>query len=763
MSKEYGGKKIIEKVYRPKNGKGYIKTQTYSRVKEEKNRPRFEKPKKQIRTGRNQGSKGKPTEKKEKKKQYWKATKYTARGPVLADNKQAWILGSRYNSNANSVLPVTVPLSYETLVGPAVATVSLAYSHGYRQRCAQNSSTQDYPYYAMLYFFHLLEASATMTQVTVPKNKIAVWIRDLLAEISPKTGALLGSGVLSYKWDYSNNTVPGPTFNYPLSSTTSMYFGQPGGTTTGGYNTMIAASGGYTTEIGGVAFAHLCTFLSNLTVIQRGEFAPWQLVDLNVESSPLNNSVAAFAASNKVIGKGLIGGYLSSIASSETHIDAPKFSVFARDDDLSRGFRAHHPSSGDSNWLVASILNQKTYKEYFSKNYTIFKPCDAFEFFDRVASYIARAFGHYYASQNSNNTSRLLNIGLTASEFLVLMRLQLMKIFSATQYGVQTIYPYVGTVDNFIPWPVTACGAPAIDATPVLLPLFLTENLQALRAREIYTNINPATGKLDKKSPRMYVGILGQYAETAFEAKTYQYNNGSSMVSIFTGDGDSVDLINCKCNTVFVDFGGSPKIFEDTEQFNSVMTVLGPYTQQQTMLEGDEGIAGISVIGRTYVVGVTKQEDKKCKKERRKSVNDPSIALEEKRIRAYLSQQVPVSGVTAIQKSFWNPEFLEIINQQATGNVTIDTLRSLNLEMWQEMFGQNFSSGGNENLPMVEMRKACVDNCAKAYNADNSTVVKSMLRLAETGRAGILGDLAKQFAAPLLMAGTSALTSMIPF
>jgi hypothetical protein len=399
-------------------------------------------------------------------------------------------------------------------------------------------------------------------------------------------------------------------------------------------------------------------------------------------------------------------------------------------------------------------------------------------------------FNLYYL--DDQNTNRIPNLGITWWDFLIILRKICMRNFTATQYGVQSLRFYYNDTDDFIPFLCGSGTSSSDNTTTMKLPLFAVENLNALRARVVYPNVNPVTGKQLDKYPRMYVPVLGIYLDSTFLYNEYNYEDGKDLVNIFGGplDPTIINLVDGQLNKQYVDFDTSPIISANMTQWNKVMGILSPYIQQPTMYTGDQGVNVLTVIGDAYFVkkipqdmvkkiGINnnnksiravKKDDKEAiirvvsKKDEKEIIRGkPKITVYEKVVTHYLSQQVPIIDIVGIKKAFWIPEWKYFVqNSNPVGNVAVDTIRSLNLMVWVDFAGQRYNtSTDGDYMPMEELRTMFTANCIKNRNADNDTFVKQILALTEAGRAGLLGDLVSTFGGELVSGAIRTAASFI--
>jgi len=687
-----------------------------------------------------------------------------ASGSDLRITPSSYSPSGLFVSNANEVAKIKVVVDSEIATGIAASFLSHAMNRGYRQYCANNGSS-DNLYMSFLFIWHMIVKCMQGNQADIPKVEFPDFLLEILAALQPKDGAQVGSGVVGYSWKISNpNSVPGPFFKYPniQSSVGGTFFlGSATSSLTQGYNVMAATTTAYSDELGKSAFQDLINFMSDRTLSKDGRYQPLRSRTYDLNGTYLEKSVSAFASVNKVIGDGVKGGFAYSLAALETTIKHPKFCCFADPTiNLNRGFNKYHSSGGDSNYLVMSLLTQMRADEVTNPNHPIFKPIDFYEFADRFARYITICF-QKYTDDNSVN-KRYPNIGLTAEDFLIALRKILMTNFSETQYGVQSLRFYGGTSqDEFYPFMCGAgCGSSGRLAT-LILPLYMVENMNSLRARQVYPNINPKTRKTVLKNPRVYVPVLGKYQKSIFQQEIYNYQVGEDNISIFLPGQILVNLVDGNVNNVFLDIDLSEKVSNSIEQLNDILNVFGMYTQQPTAFTGDSGVNVLTVIGDTYFVR-DKNETYKDKSD--KSQKGKKVVLIEKDVIGRMSQQIPFQDLSAIKKPFVTPEYRLNTLLTDVGSIDVNTMKILNYEMWFEGLGQKYGGTEEGSYPnMIQLRREWTSHCVKDKLGKNTMIVDQLVKLTEAGNAGLLGSLVSVFGGELAKTAVGALGGFIPY
>jgi len=697
-------------------------------------------------------------------------------GPSIDVAGKSYVMNGFYTNNVTNNAKIQVSTTGDAAIGIACAILSHANEHGFRVFCVDQNSPND-PYLAFCFIVNTMWQVMQGQQANVPKVDFPDYLLEILSAIQPKTGMQCGAGTLGYSWVLVGSpSLPPASFLFPSIIGSGKYcFGETSTTINGdGYNLMLLTSGGYSDLTGANAFQNLTNFMGSRLNYKNDRYNPFVKRTFSLVGTKLERSASAFSSTNPVIGAGVSGGFVNSVAALETSVKHQKFAVFADPTQkLSRGFRNYRAAGGDATWLVCSILQQVLRGEYSNPNYPAFKPVDFYEFAERLAMICVRLFEYYYADKTV--TQSITNLGINAMQFLIILRKTLMRAFGGTQYGVQSLRFYTSTSgDEFIP---LLCGSNCTSSNQgvaMTLPLFYVENMNALRPRATWNNINPKTGRLVKKNPKCYIPVLGAYDKYAFNSKLYTYQSGEGTTSIFapdSGDGP-ISIIDGTQGSDFVDLDCSPAIAAQIMLYNKAMTVLGSYIQAPTTYTGDGGVNVLAVIADTYIVteipvknkDCDKKGDKKDKKEK-KDKKLPTITTEDKKFVARTSIQKPIGDLNMIKKAFINPEYKEQKISSGIGSINLETTRTLNQEMAIEVLGTKFAGTSLDGAyeESNDSRKQFVDLCVRAKDAPPSTIILQIQELTKNGEAGILGSLATAFGGVLVNTAGAVLNQYLPY
>lgn len=693
---------------------------------------------------------------------------FQARGPSVDTAGKSAIDGGLFTENNVSNSKIEVQVNAETAIGIGCGIISHALNHGWRTQCMKQS-TPDFPYYAFVFIYDTVINVMEGNQANVPKVEFPDFLLEILAAVQPKMGQQVGSGTVGYSWTVTGYGTPTNFFSFPANSVAygKYAFGTTSSSIADGFNTITLTAPGYTLEKGTSAFQSLINFMNGRLKDPTKKYRPYAKRTFDLKGTVLERSPSAFSSSNMVIGGGVSGGFAYSLAALETSIKHPKFAVFADPSQkLARGFRNYRAAGGDTTWLVCSIMEQCLRSEFSNPNYAAFKPVDFYEIADRLCLVIVSLFNKYYADLTVKQT--IVDLGLTPSHFLVILRKTLMYAFGATQYGVQSLrfYPNSQPQDDFIPF-LCAVGTSSSDApASMILPLYMVENLNALRGRATWNNVNPRTGGLVKKNPKHYVPVLGQYQKYAFDPKVYNYYNGEALINIFAaGAYDDISMVDGTFSGTWYDLDLSPIIATDLATYNRTMNILGPYTQSPTTFNGDGGVNVLTVIADTYLVleNVQKSKDKKISKDKEKGRKQLSVM--DKKFTARISMQPPYNDINMIKKAFVNPEYRLQTSTGGVGTINTETMKTLNLEMNEEVLGVPFTVGNNSGAyaDAADSRIQFVSLCTKNKDAADDTIVRQISSLTEAGQAGLLGSLVQTFGGVLTNTAAMALNAYIPY
>jgi len=689
---------------------------------------------------------------------------------------------SKVVSDNNNLVSVTVDFDLNAFIGVVSAAMARSYSAGYLEYIMQQGPNfNSYPYFAARYFNDLLVSVVTTTD-SIPKFKIPIWIRDLLAALSPKTNVKFASGSISFKARIGNQQSDFSRYVYPSIQGNAFQFLNFCNTSTvssGGYLVMDNISTNYQELIGAQAFKDWCTFMESKQSNIAGDYAPWKLVDATLDDSPLRNSVTTYAFSSALIGQGQGIGAWSSMISLEVFPREPKFAVFCLNAPNRRGFRGYHAMGGDSNYLVGSILNQAYTKEYKSKNYPVMKCVDFFEVAQRYLMLLQTVMTRAKADAQVKTPDA---IPMTLNDFLVLLRCALMENFSGSQYQIQSIWDKIGQTDMFIPYLCGSNTAPRGSSIQFPGPLLFVENMKSLRGRRVYSNVIPGKDKLDLHSPRYYLPILGQYKTApVWTTDDWQYTNGEGDAPMFTGTGDPVSLVDGSLNGTWLNVANSPVIQTNAAAFSKFWDSIKSYIEKPAILTPEPGINAFELITMTALVDeyvdnnkvVPQKKKEKCdsdedmeivikKKPKKRS---PMVSIEKKGLMAVTSQQPFLESMWQIQSMCVLPEMTVHITSSDTGSINHDTLRVVNVEpntiFVSAVTGQNASPTSLVNYS--SLRSKYVSAMVKSFNAEDSELTSNLMKLSDQGRGNLFNSIAKAFTTvePLIPLASSAIRMML--
>jgi len=140
------------------------------------------------------------------------------------------------------------------------------------------------------------------------------------------------------------------------------------------------------------------------------------------------------------------------------------------------------------------------------------------------------------------------------------------------------------------------------------------------------------------------------------------------------------------------------------------------------------------------------------------------ITVYDKSARNYISQQIPIIDIAPIKKAMWLPEWkFYKNNSNPAGNITVDTIRSLNILCWMDNSGVQYSANDNGDFATFDsIRAQFVTHCVKNRNADDNSTIKVIQELVKAGRAGLLGDLVGTFGGEITSTLIRTAASFIP-
>jgi hypothetical protein len=683
--------------------------------------------------------------------------------------------------NAQPTVTIAMTLSPGALFGVVQQYLSAALSRGF----LAVSSAGD-PYYAAVYMVNVLLAFArgTVPQAsTVPK-----WLLHLGHALAPKT-VPFGTGFVRYAFntdDFGVQYVPaskvviGPTvYGYEY-----LLWGIGAGNVDF-FPTAVAPSM-YTDTLGFKAWSLLTTFMTDTR-------NPNTLMVPSTSHSIYETNVSAYTFVQE--GRGLGAGSTPSLAQVqglEVPIRTPCLGTFVGAAlggiPATRYAKFSQTWSGDSmlTSLLFNALLQSPKSLSFRKNPRL-KYIDFLEFLDVMALYVSAL-----QTQAINTPGAAVSIPpanlicpLSLQELGLLLRNEMMTIFSDSQSAVQASYPrypLAGTDNEFVPFVMSSTTVP-LQGTAMKLPIYVVENLKCLKGRPLRK-----IGKDGKKKfLSMSLPVIGQYHEDLLVQADYKYPdpNGGFLPSFTTlsnvmkrrrreskeGTGVFVPEVEAPISYVDGSSGANYVFINDVTRlttlaqlWNNWLTQLSTYSVALSVLSSDYGPSALCSIGATrhwvlptpgYQHRVADVQDDRLTQISVSSVYNDKQAI------VTTTYDPMVDGVVKMALNLWIlPQ-----NWAKSGPETNQTFYTAMQIIDDEPFSIP-STSGESGAVMSSLHSTYAASMVKGVASDKPVLEEFLLNCEKTGHGGILSSLlaeaAGKFLGPAVGDVAKTVSNMLP-
>jgi len=298
---------------------------------------------------------------------------------------------------------------------------------------------------------------------------------------------------------------------------------------------------------------------------------------------------SAFARSYVYFGSGgSIGAGMYADAELEVAFKYPMFSRFVPyDQDDKVVSRVFVPTSGSLGTPVGLSITDGEFNKFMLKNpiTPIYKCLDLIEFAEIVANWIARVFttstGVANSAAPSNNILTPQTFTFTIYEFIFMIRQTVLSVFPE-QCHSQFMAPIRATPTSnnsvFQPLIVDTFGCPDLQASQMLLPNFLVENLSMLRQVIVpleSTRKSKQYGTKPKKLFHSAVPVWGVYSGDVIASPTWTDAQGDQQLLFAPGvsPGSFADCTSAVSNNS--KFDPNPWLRFHISEWNQAVNGLG--------------------------------------------------------------------------------------------------------------------------------------------------------------------------------------------
>jgi len=461
------------------------------------------------------------------------------------DTRRARITANSIVSGVQQpAIEITVPVLPAVFACAALDFIAYALTRGY----TAFASAPDNPYLSWVYLTNVFISYA---QNSPPQGgTMPLWIQEMGQAFAPKI-VPFQNGKIAYRFDVQGPVPYIPQSNFDLSPLPYSYqwlLWKPNPT---GQVDMFptAQPAVYSSAAAEGAWAELLNFIACW-----GEDSRMKNVAISLQQY-WSKCVSTFAMPMIVEGFGGAGagGYVYQ-SGLEVPVHVPHIGCLANQTTVGSTNATRYPifsaiSAGDPVFAGAWMSRLTTPDHRFTKRHTRFHFVDFTEFQDVVAQWATALIQNLFDDPVSAATisqPQLYQCPLSLQEMGLLLRNEIMVLFSDTQTAVQGIYPATpqSSTDNvFTPFIAGTTTAP-ITTAGMKLPLPLVENLKSLVSR--FVLIKKPGGK---EKEQLFCPVLGKYANDNLVSSDY--------FSLFPGDPSPFPTFTTLAASLKVNLRGS--------------------------------------------------------------------------------------------------------------------------------------------------------------------------------------------------------------
>jgi hypothetical protein len=665
-------------------------------------------------------------------------------------------------SNTISELKITEPEFYEPYIPIASYCVLEAYRNGFNTV----GDVQNTAYGAYRQVFRVLHAYASNNYAQLP-YKVPKWLANYGCAISPKIINTKG-GSYDYSWLTNQNDNYGPPSfvpcNLPIGYETLIGY-QPGTPEVNDFPTAIVSPVVITEDEG--SFNALVTFMA-----QKSK--AWEMVSPGEHVSAFGRDVSAFAQRVVTQGNSNFDGGAEYVAANEIPITLPAVTCAKNSSSpIFDGLRSTHCATsfaGSTACFPFLATNCNNNKGVFTRVAPVAAPIDFNEFVEVMALAVSKVQTIAAKSGVFQGTFDELQCPISLQEFKLVLRDQIMRQFSTSQYYGTTYnhdLPEDGSDRVFQPFMsgVSTCATPGMYE--FLLPLEVVENIRALGMVEAQQG----------KKVIIYYPVLGQMNGDNISAADFNYtkevDGGPALtnpsfatptfaalkngVKITSKDGSMVTLPESVIDPVDGASGSNYLFINDTKQLGKLAALwngwfmsLATYWQKPTAFSVDAGLSVMRCVATSRFVvntGVSIRDTAKRIETRVVSRQNKQYENLSDNYADYSSVSICASGplfdyVQPILSRWVLPSYYSK-NNGGAGNVTYVKVQG---RTHQPFAAVTASTSGTS---LSELHLAYASSIVKGTMGEDSEFINNLEKLSEKGRAGILSMLAGFLQGPL--------------
>jgi hypothetical protein len=471
-----------------------------------------------------------------------------------------------------------------------------------------------------------------------------------------------------------------------------------------------------------------------------------------------NKDVSSFSFPITILGSGAGSGAWGYVTGLEVPIFHPLLGCFADAEyKLVRYPKQYRNVAGDPSVVSGLLQHAADIKILRTKQQIVFKMIDFYRFVDIIAIWLRKLFA--IAAKSNLVAEMEPDIGISWSQFLLVLRSYLVFAFGATQHLVEGLYsrePLSAQENIFMPFVVGSNCASCDDATALELPVHIIENIRALGPRMTYPTIDPRTGKRNMNDPLLYIPVLGAFSQTQLDPSVYVYKDkAGNNQNVFTNlSQPTISLFDGTKGNVPIQISSAGAITNDVRiMMERIRQISFGSIPLDSLGDGKGGINALEVLSMTDSVVVPNSDVVKGQRVRKFThLTETMVGMSEKDLQNigdfFATPLLSTSSQTPIIKEAWDqvqyhwvrPMFPVFIGPGANNNTDRYTVQIYGNEPYQI----NYKTSENPNtvVPSVGVRNSIIaDMCIQGPTSHASQLVSLYDFWSKGGRGGFLSNL----------------------
>lgn len=604
-------------------------------------------------------------------------------------------------------------------------------------------------YFACQYIADILNNGALGAEPLA--QKLPYWLLAMSRAVSPKTVAI-ANGYVAYKWSGSGILVPpggfplnpsGSAGTRLVTPTNTLLWGFPGG----------ALPVGYTEQLGKQAFLTIAQFMSNKGLENK-------MVSLD-DKTQFDTNVSTYCVQRGITGWGPFGGGgIDLLLDHEVPIHSPLLGTWNTPatnpiNTLSgRGGQRTSKTAGTPIMIGAGLSSIFQARHWSTKIKPYIKFYDFLEF-GQVLAYFCQGLLTRLASDNISQSTisdpLAYQCPLSLQEVLLLLRNEMMYLFSSTQAACQCITPRNQNANMFTTFSA-GTNSCSVGSVNMQLPLAFVENIKSAACQ---------MGITKGRSVRYWLPVLGKYDGVSLSQSDYQVDftvlGEVTTVPVFATP--SAKTVSTKGEQVAAEpifnlidgtSGGTSYFINDTKRlgelvvhWNKWIANLSAYSSSLTTVTNDKGMVVIGVPTKTRHWN----QPSEAGLARAKAFVDPRMSKSNGFGTVYASQEaVAVTGYSELLPGtdiFFRSFVLPINYIGPAENDRSETDFQRYRGLYEETHTIVNSSTGDAAKTLESIHYTFAEQLTKGKAAPITEMDQQIEELSKHGQAGILSTLAR--------------------